>query len=137
MTIVIDASVALKWVLPENGSGEAIALRSQSLAAPSHWLIEAGNALWRYVQTNRLPAADAALSLRELAAAPVTSVAGEEILSQAFEIATRLQHPLYDCLYLALAVREDCYVVTADRRFLLACSKDKSLKPRVRLLDGL
>ena len=137
MTIVVDASVALKWVLPENGSDVALALRSQSLAAPSHWLIEAGNALWRYVQTNRIPVADAVLSLRELAGAPVISVAGEEILPQAFDIATRLQHPVYDCLYLALAVREDCHVVTADRRFLSACSKDKRLKAHIRLLEGL
>ena len=47
MTVVIDASVALKWVLPEDGSAAAMAMRAQSLAAPSHWLIEAANALWR------------------------------------------------------------------------------------------
>ena len=65
------------------------------------------------------------------------SVPAADLIPQAFEFATRIQHPVYDCLYLALAVREDTHVVTADRRFVAACSKDKDLTPRVRLLEGL
>src|SRR6202008_4382298 len=112
-------------------------MRSQSLAAPSHWLIEAANALWRYVRTNRLPPADASALLRNLIAAPMLSIPAAELVPQALEFATRIQHPVYDCLYLALAVREDTHVVTADRRFVTACSKDKDLASRVRLLEGL
>jgi predicted nucleic acid-binding protein len=45
--IVIDASVALKWVLAEVNTDAADALLAEELIAPSLWLIEAANAMWR------------------------------------------------------------------------------------------
>jgi predicted nucleic acid-binding protein len=135
MNVVIDSSVALKWVLPEDGSDVAMALRSQSLIAPSHWLVEAANVLWRYVRIGRFGIADAATLLQELAAAPVISVSSPDDLFRALEIAAKLQHPVYDCLYLAVAMREGVQVVTADKRFLRACDRDTATKGRVRLLD--
>jgi len=137
MTIVVDASVAVKWVLPEDGSDSAFALRAQSLIAPPLWLVEAANALWRYVQTARLASDEAPILLRKLSTAPVTSVSEPDDLTSAFQIAQQLRHPVYDCLYLALAIRQDTHVITADRRFLTACARDRSLKQRVRLLDGI
>jgi predicted nucleic acid-binding protein len=47
LTVVIDASVAIKWVLEEPGSEQAISLQDEELIAPALWLIEAANALWR------------------------------------------------------------------------------------------
>jgi len=47
MTIVVDASIALKWVLEEPGSDAAEELLEKDLAAPSLWLLDAANALWR------------------------------------------------------------------------------------------
>ena len=47
MRVVVDASVALKWVFDEPESEAAVALRDEELVAPALWLAEAANALWR------------------------------------------------------------------------------------------
>jgi predicted nucleic acid-binding protein len=122
LTIVIDASVALKWVLDEPGSNEAAALRDQQLIAPALWLIEAANALWRITKLGHITPDEAAERLAELRNAPVATLAVEPYLGHALDLATAIGHPVYDCLYLALAVRHHTYVVTADRQFASAAN---------------
>jgi predicted nucleic acid-binding protein len=43
--MIVDASVAVKWVVYEDGSTEALDLLGRELAAPAIWLAEAANAL--------------------------------------------------------------------------------------------
>jgi predicted nucleic acid-binding protein len=135
MTVVIDASVALKWVLDEEGSEVAESLLDQELIAPSLWLFEAANALWRRSIRGEITTAEAEERLSELFNAPVTTVALEEDLIAAARLAAALGHPIYDCLYLALAIRESTHVVTADQRFVEAVSKVPSLAGSVRFLS--
>lgn len=135
MIIVIDASVALKWVLDETGTEAALALRNEDLIAPALWLIEAGNALWRGVRVGQITDDEAAVRLSELLEAPVASVPIELHLERALQLAMGIGHPIYDCLYLALALHHDTYVVTADRRFA-ALGKRPEVVDRVRLLGG-
>lgn len=137
MTIVIDASVALKWVLAEEGSEDADALlEGDDLIAPSLWQLEVANALWRRVIRGELTAFEADERLSALLVSPVATIALEEVVSSAFRLAGELNHPVYDCLYLALAVREETHVVTADRRFLAAAAGVPKLEGRVRLLGA-
>jgi predicted nucleic acid-binding protein len=136
MTLVVDASVALKWVLAEPGQAAADALLDEDLVAPSLWLLEAANALWRRSLRGELSAGEAEERLSELFNAPVTSVPIEDDLSMAAALAQRLGHPVYDCLYLALALREQTQVVTADRRFWAVTQAAPDLADRVRLLEG-
>ena len=133
MTVVVDASVAVKWVLRENGSDAADALLDEDgLIAPAIWLAEAANALWRRARMSEIAADEARERLLELQNAPVASIAIDAHIEQALMLATRLGHPVYDCLYLALAVRQNTHVVTADRRFASAAAGE--LAGRVRLL---
>jgi hypothetical protein len=74
--IVVDASVALKWVLTEPDSDVAIALRNEELIAPDLWLAEAANGLWRHVRLREMTTAQALQFLRDLIDAPVTSMLG-------------------------------------------------------------
>jgi predicted nucleic acid-binding protein len=134
LSVVIDASVALKWVLDEPGKQAADALLDQELIAPALWLLEAANVLWKRAQRGEISAEGAAERLSELYNAPVTTVAIEDDLLAAADLANLLAHPVYDCLYLALAVREDTYVVTADRRFHSVVDKSPVLRGAVRLL---
>lgn len=134
MSIVIDASVALKWVLDEPGQAEADALLENELIAPSLWLLEAANALWRRSLRGELSAAEAEERLGELFQAPVASIRIEEDLIAAARLAAAFSHPVYDCLYLALALRENTYVVTADRRFHGAVANHSTFAGAVRLL---
>ncbi len=136
MTVVVDASVALKWVLDEPGQAAADALIDLELAAPSLWLVEAANALWRRSQRGEISCLEAEERLAELFNAPVTAVAIEEDLPAALRLAQALGHPVYDCLYLALALRENTHVVTADARFHAAVQGSPDLAQAVRLLGA-
>lgn len=60
MTIVIDGSIALKWVLDEPGSDAAEELQKKDFAAPSLWLPDHANALWHRLARGELRAAEAA-----------------------------------------------------------------------------
>jgi predicted nucleic acid-binding protein len=59
----------------------------------------------------------------------------EDDLSAAADLANTLSHPVYDCLYLAMAIRENTYVVTADHRFYAAVDKALPLQGKVRMLS--
>ena len=134
MKVIIDASVALKWVLSEPGTEAAVALRTEELIAPALWLVEATNALWRGVELGELTFAEAAEFLDQLIKAPVASLPMEPQLQAALALAVELHHPIYDCIYLALAVQQDSHVVTADHRFAAAADRG-GFSDRVRLLS--
>jgi predicted nucleic acid-binding protein len=136
VSVVVDASVALKWVLDEAGGEAADAVLNEELIAPSLWLLEAANVLWRRSQRGEISPREAKDLLAELHHAPVAATAIEDDLSSAAELAHRLAHPVYDCLYLAAALRENTYVVTADRRFHAVADASADLRGRVRLLGS-
>jgi predicted nucleic acid-binding protein len=135
--IVVDASIAVKWVMPEPDSDAAGALLTQPLIAPDLWLVEAANALWRNAVTKSITELQALQALARLRVSPVTTLPSSDYLASALELATRLHHPIYDCLYLALALREDSYVMTADTRFAKAVAVEPKLLKRVQLLGAL
>jgi predicted nucleic acid-binding protein len=131
--IVIDASVAVKWVIDEPESEAAVALRDQELIAPALWLAEAANALWRHARIGEIGDDETAAHFAELLKAPVASLPIEPYLERALELAMEIGHPVYDCIYLALALHHRTHVVTADRRFA-AAADTPALAGRVRLL---
>ena len=133
MSIVIDASVAVKWVILEPATDAALALQDDQLIAPELWLAEAANALWRHVRIGELTPEQALVRMHELTRAPVASLAIEPHVERALALATELAHPIYDCLYLAVALAQDTHVVTDDRRFVAVASRPE-LAGRVRLL---
>lgn len=119
--LVVDASVALKWLIEEEGSDAALSLREHDLCAPSLLRLEAAN-VFRTLATRGAVTAEAAAALFALfQTAPVTIVEPDDALERrAVDLALGLNHPVYDCLYLALAERLSRRVVTANRRFLNA-----------------
>jgi predicted nucleic acid-binding protein len=133
--IVVHASVALKWVLDEPGSEAAVALRDHELVAPTLWLAEAANALWRHARIGEISNDEAIAYFAELLKAPVASLPIEPQLEPALKLAMEIGHPIYDCIYLALALRHQTHVVTADRRFAAAASAPP-LAGAVRLLTA-
>jgi predicted nucleic acid-binding protein len=136
MSVVIDASVALKWVLDEPGKEAADALLDVELVAPALWLLEAANALWKRAGRGEISSQEASERLVELYNAPVTTTPIEDDLQAALDLASSLHHPVYDCLYLAVAIREATHVVTADRRFHETVLREPAFARSVRLLGG-
>lgn len=119
--LVIDASVAMKWLVDEDGSEAAFTLRDRDLAAPALLRIEAANVL-RTLVARQAATADQALDLFALLQdAPVTIVDHDEALERrALHLGLELGHPVYDCFYLGLAERMGRCLITADNRFLKA-----------------
>jgi predicted nucleic acid-binding protein len=134
VTVVVDASVALKWVLDEPESDAADALSSEELIAPALWLVEAANALWRRSRRGEISDEEAMERLSELHNAPVTTTSIEDDLLAAAALASTLDHPVYDCVYLALARRENTCVITADKRFHAVVDRSPDFRGLVRLL---
>jgi len=135
MTVIVDASVALKWVCEEEGSDRAAALLDgRSLAAPAFWLVEAANALWRRVHRGELTQGEAEERIAALSNAPVQALALEGLISDGLKFACDLGHPVYDCLYLAAAFQCQGQVLTADRRFHAAAIRDQRFGETITLL---
>lgn len=134
--IIVDASVAIKWVVPEDGTSEALALQSQELAAPAIWIVECANVLWRHVRVGEMSNVEAAEWLMRLRNANVSEISLDSLLSEAFILSNQIGHPVYDCLYLAAAIRHDTFVITADRRFASAVARQPALAHHLKMLSN-
>lgn len=117
--LVVDASVAVKWFLPEPHDQAALRLWNEphEIHAPDLLYPEVGNALWKRVQRGEMAGEQAATTLTALTDLPLDIHPARPLIPLAFEIAWRARRSVYDSLYLALAVFIDCPVVTADRAF--------------------
>ena len=115
---VVDASVAIKWVIGEDDSADAAALLVASLASPDLLIAECANILWKKVRRGEITATEAGLAARLLARADVALVPMRDLLDAAVALAIALDHPAYDCVYLALARRLGVPFVTADGKFV-------------------
>ena len=116
---VIDASIAVKWIVDESGTTDALALRGKArLIAPELLVAECANILWKKVRRNELSKEQALLAGRLLEGADVELLSTRSLLDTATSIAIELDHPAYGCLYMALAAATDCRFVTADERLL-------------------
>jgi predicted nucleic acid-binding protein len=116
---VIDASLAVKWVVAEEDSDRALVILRgvETLHAPAHWLAEAGTALWAKAAIHRLlSAAELQERLAFLASLPVAAAPLPGLIGAAGALALDLHLTVYDTLYLALAERLDLPLVTADRK---------------------
>lgn len=117
--IVVDASVVVKWLVPEDQSLRAVSLRERfDFAAPDLIHAEIVNILWKKARRGEIADADALDGLRALRYAEFRLVSSHELLEQSFELSRLLDHPAYDCFYLCAAVHLGTVLVTADERML-------------------
>jgi predicted nucleic acid-binding protein len=135
--IVIDASVAAKWVVPEEYSEQAGSLRENALCAPAHWQAEAVNVIWSKVYRGELSAAEATRRARILMGAPVEPVPLPALMEEALRLSLAYRITIYDSLYLSLAAARDIGFVTAERKVLRSIGGDAKLVQRVRWVGDL
>lgn len=120
--VVVDASVAAKWLVREPLTDEALRLRGPDydLFCPDFLFLEVGNVLWKKVRSRELEEDIARLMVTALFEAPLRAERSAALLPAAWEISVRHDRSVYDAVYLALAVALDAPLVTADRRLLQA-----------------
>jgi predicted nucleic acid-binding protein len=130
--MLVDASVAAKFFIPEPDSTLAIAIvAGQRLIAPDLVIAELANIIWKTHRRGLISAPD--LSRYDFAALFSDVVPSARLHPAALSLAIVLNHPADDCFYLALAIAEDDLLITADRRFHAACAASPHAA-RVRLL---
>lgn len=132
MSLIVDASVLVKLLAEEDGSHEArqIFVNEPDLVAPDFAVAEVFSALWkkwrrgqfRPEQLDEVPGVLADLVTRLV---PIA-----ELIEPAARLSRSLDHPIYDCFYLALAERDGLPFVTADARLLAAAARVAGVEAR-------
>jgi predicted nucleic acid-binding protein len=138
MNVVVDASIALKWLVAEQDSEAALLVRTNhDIAAPDLLLIECRNALLSKVrrrQLQRRQAEEGQSALAEIGST-MTILPSLPMLHQAFMIALDLAEPIYDCIYLTAALATDRKLITADARFAAKAARLRLAENRIALLS--
>lgn len=122
MSLIVDSSVAVKWIAQEPGSQAArdIIESGDRLIAPEHILFEVANALRKKLAQGIIHRVQATGGVLVAARAFDELVSTRPLLEAALDLAIDLNHPVYDCIYLALAARERVPLLTADQRLIVA-----------------
>ena len=124
-TVVLDASVAVKWVLPSRGEPlvpEALELLRRyareevRFVVPDIFWAEFGNVAWKAVRLGRWKTDEAQSAIRAMSEREFPTVSSKDLLVAAFAIANGFHRSLYDCLYAALAVATKGEMITADEK---------------------
>lgn len=133
--LVIDASVVVKWFIPERGSTEAIKLLNSrtQLFAPDIIRPEVVNTLWKLHARQMLTVDEASDIIENFRSSPIAICSSDTLIAPAFEIAIAAGRTVYDSLYLALAIERNSVLITADQRLANAI-KNTGLTRFVRIL---
>ena len=129
---VVDASVAAAAFFQETHSDAARGLLSsgRALHAPDLIWAELANVIWKRYRLSEIDEAEASDLLADTLALPLRITPADELLEAALELAMRTGRTVYDCLYLALAVKTDTPMITANRRLVRALAAGP-LKPHI------
>ena len=121
--IVVDASVVVKWFLPEASHHAALRLlryyqeESLKLFAPALLIVEASNVFCKRVRRLEMSAARAKEAYRLLKINSPILVDDHDLMDEAMHLSLATGQSLHHCPYLALALRQGCELITADHNF--------------------
>jgi predicted nucleic acid-binding protein len=124
MKVIPDSNVALKWVLAEPDSPQTKQLRADfqkaihDLLAPDVFPVEIAHALTRAERQGRITAGQAGILWADIMCTPPRLEPSGPLLPRAIQISSAARVGVYDCLYVALAEREGCGLVTADDKLV-------------------
>lgn len=140
MKYVLDASVAFKWVVSESDSDKANFLRDEchkqvhELVAPDFYPLELAHALTRSERQGRITVGQARLYWTDTMTTSLLLFTSESLTVRAIDISSQMRIGVYDCVYVALAERENCDFVTADDKLV---NRLQSTFPFIKHLSAL
>jgi len=118
--IVVDANVAIKWVVEQTNFERAreIVERGTEMLVPAMFVAEITSTLWRYVRTSQITAGQARVGVASILAQISFIEEDADLAEEALSVGVELNYAPYDCFYLVLAMRRDAPFVTADGRLI-------------------
>lgn len=122
---VLDASAALSLITQDPAASD-LARQVEQMAlvlAPELMLTEVANALWKLQRAGSLDGIDPQLLLADARDLVDQIEPDRNLQVEALALACHLNHPVYDCLYLALARREAATLLTTDQRLLALAAR--------------
>jgi predicted nucleic acid-binding protein len=139
VSVVVDASIGIQWVVREAGSARAVKLLDRSPIVPGLFFAECANILWKKVERKELSSDAACERGRALATVRLDVVSDADLFTEALALACELRHPAYDCIYIAAARLRSALLVTADLRLIEHCrtARQPWLRKQVVALDSL
>ena len=131
---VVDASLVVKWFVPEihSEAAQRWLASSHDFIAPDLLFPEAGNAIWKKLRRDELTAEEAQRLVGDLERVAVESVTTRTLLSDAVALAIKADITVYDATYLTLAVRLGTAVATGDDRLVRKVAGHPALRRHVR-----
>lgn len=138
---VVDASVVVKWFLPESETAEAadilryIRRGDAHAAVPELLLAETANVVWKRVVQGSISPADAAAIVDAIVECPFHVERTAPLLPTALAIAMETRCTVYDAIYVALAVQLDGVLMTADQK-LARLMSGRPYAQRIRMLHA-
>lgn len=136
MSVVVDASVVIKWFVPEAGSDAAsrLLVSDDRLVAPDLLFAEIANAIWKKVLRGQLTSDESRLLVSDIERIAVDTTPCRVLANDAHAIALLTSRSVYDSMYVALALRLDTRVITADERLFRALQSFPDLAGSIELL---
>jgi predicted nucleic acid-binding protein len=134
---VVDASVVVKWFVPEIHSDAARRLLTlpHEYLAPDLLFAETANTVWKKIRRGELELEEGRRLVADIGRVKVETVSCRALAEDAHALATATGRTVYDALYVALAVRLDTRLITADDRLNAALSNVPALAGHVHLVD--
>ena len=132
MRAVLDASAAANIILRTKLAPALIEKlkRSHLVIAPGLFHSEIANTLWKYVRFGDLDKETALARYAEAIGLVDVFEADEQLTAEALSTAIRYNHPVYNMLYVILARRHGCSILTVDKKLIaLTRQLDKSMLP--------
>lgn len=117
---VVDTSVVVKWFVAEEGQQAAEALIGTPLIAPDLLLAEVSNVIWKKWRKREIDIAQTGIA-QGLVTSFVELLPARPFAEAALTIALELDHPVYDCYFLAMCEASERMMITADRRLVARC----------------
>jgi predicted nucleic acid-binding protein len=115
---VVDASVVIKWFVPEVHSDAARRLlqSENQYVAPDLLFAETANTIWKKVRRGEVSRRDGEGLVADVGRAAVQTVPCRALAADAYALASASGRTVYDAMYLALALRLETRLITADER---------------------
>jgi len=134
---VLDASIVIKWFVPEIHSDAARRLLAyrHDYIAPDLLFAETANAIWKKVRRGEVSPRDGERLVADIGRVAVDTVPCRTLAADAYALASASGQTAYDAMYLALAVRLDTRMVTADERLTAAVASLPALAAHIQAIQ--